>query len=160
VLPPFDSGTELSKLFGGLMSKAPYNILLVEDSDDHASRIKSVVARTPDFRIVYQVKDAVAALEYLKGWGEFVDRRRFPLPEIVMLDLNAPNADHLELMGWAQRRTLRPALVAFSTPDRGINRALSEKLSVDLYEPNIWSDHTFDRFLLFAGNIAAVKRRH
>ena len=142
------------------MAKVPYNILLVEDSDDHASRIKSVLARISDFRIVYQVKDAIAALDYLKGHGEFVDRKRFPLPEIIMLDLNVPHTDQVELMHWAQRRTLRPVLVAFSTPDRGINRALSEKLSVDLYEPNIWSDHSLDRFLLFAGNIADVRRRN
>jgi CheY-like chemotaxis protein len=127
------------------MSKGPY---------------KSVVARAAGFRVAFQVKDAFAALEYLKGQGEYVDRNRFPLPEIVMLDLNVPFSDHIEVLHWAQRPTLRPVLVAFSTPDRAINRGLSEKLLADLYEPNIWSDHSLDRFLLFAGNIADVKRRH
>jgi CheY-like chemotaxis protein len=142
------------------MSKGPYNILLVEDLDEQAARIKSVMAHVAAYRVVFQVKDALAALEYLKGQGEYVDRHRFPLPEIVMLDLNVPFSDHIEVLHWAQRHTLRPVLVAFTTPDRVINRALSEKLLADLYEPNIWSDHSLDRFLLFAGNIAEAKRRH
>jgi CheY-like chemotaxis protein len=142
------------------MSKAPYNILLVEDLDEQATRIKNVVARVAGYRVAFQVKDALAALEYLKGRGEYIDRNRFPLPEIVMLDLNVPYSDHIEVLHWAQRRTVRPTLVAFSTPDRAINRGLSEQLLTDLYEPNIWNDHSFDRFLLFAGNIAEAKRRH
>ena len=142
------------------MSKGPYNILLVEDLDEQAMRIKSAIARVAGYRVAFQVKDAFAALEYVKGQGEYVDRNRFPLPEIVMLDLNVPHSNHIEVLHWAQRRTSRPTLVAFSTPDRAINRDLSEKLITDLYEPNIWSDHSFDRFLLFAGNIAEAKRRH
>ena len=142
------------------MSKAPYNILLIEDLDEQVTRIKNVVARVRGFRVAFQVKDALAALEYLKGQGEYVDRNRFPLPEIVMLDLNVPFSDHIEVIHWAHRRMARPAFVAFSTPDRAINRGLSEQLLTDLYEPNIWSDHSLDRFLLFAGNIAEAKRRH
>lgn len=141
------------------MLQAPYKILLVEDLDQQATLITDAIARVKRLHLAFRVRDALEALAYLRGEGEYADRKRFPLPEIVMLDLSAPNSGNIEVRHWAQRRTLRPAFVAFATPDRAVDSAVSEQLLVDLYEPNIWQDHVFERFLLFTGNIAEAKRR-
>ena len=143
------------------MPEGAYTILLVADSDDHATLIETALLRLRRFRIVSHVPDAVAAIDCLRRPSNLADRERFSLlPDIVVIDWNAPGCDHVDVLAWAQRRADRPALVIFSTPDRAVNRKLAEQLRADLYEPNISDPRTLDRFLHFAANIAEARRRH
>lgn len=141
------------------MPTSVYNILLVENSETQAKLAREAVARVQGFRIVSHVPDAVAALTYLRGKGELADRQRFPLPDVVLLNLNAPHCDDADFLQWAQQRTLRPVLAIFSTPETQADSKLAELLQADLFEANLWAPHVFERFMHFAGNIADMKRR-
>ena len=73
-------------------------ILLVEDNLDHA---ELVMRNMEDFKvanIINHVEDGEAALDYLYGRGKFADRKQFPLPHLMLLDLRLPKIDGLEVL--------------------------------------------------------------
>jgi CheY-like chemotaxis protein len=80
------------------MTGEPLTILLVEDNPDHA---ELVMRNMEDFKVansIYHVEDGEAALDYLLGRGIYADRRKFPLPHLMLLDLRLPKVDGLEVL--------------------------------------------------------------
>jgi hypothetical protein len=64
---------------------------------------------------VFHVRNASEAIDYLAGFYDFADRTRFPLPEILLLSLNAATTSSLDLLAWLRgnREFLhRPVVVA------------------------------------------------
>lgn len=49
---------------------------------------------------LFHIADAEHALTYLKGDGEFSDRSKFPISEVIFLDLKMPNVDGFQLLKW------------------------------------------------------------
>jgi CheY-like chemotaxis protein len=62
------------------------NVLVVEDDEDDFFLTERVLRRFTHGRIV-QVESGRGAIEYLAGDGAFVDRVRYPFPDVVFLDL-------------------------------------------------------------------------
>jgi len=79
-------------------------VLLVDDSANDALLMATVFQRT-DFdqplRFVTSGEDAIA---YLQGVGRFCNRAEFPLPAIVLLDLNMPRKNGLEVLAWIRQQ--------------------------------------------------------
>lgn len=48
------------------------------------------------------VEDGEALMDYLHGWGKYADRDAYPLPGLILLDLNMPKKD-----GWDVLRELK-----------------------------------------------------
>ena len=155
---PFDTVPIFSKTSSSEMAN-PYNILLIEPSEEQAARFKAAVGQMSGFCIVSHVADSLAAVAYMRGRGESADRQRFPFPDIVILDAKAPNYEHIDFAQWAHRRSVRPVLAVFSPQSDAHGRKIAEQLQADLYEPNIWDPHVFNRFLHFTGNISTIQRQ-
>ena len=80
------------------MNGEPLTILLVEDNSDHAELI---IRNMADFKVantINHVKDGQAALDYLYGRGKYADRKLFPMPHLMLLDLRLPKVDGLEVL--------------------------------------------------------------
>lgn len=46
------------------------------------------------------VQDGTLAVAYLQGDPPFSNRKKFPLPSIVMLDIHMPNKNGFEVLEW------------------------------------------------------------
>ena len=82
-------------------------ILLVEDSEGDALLMHTVAERAgfgPSLRLV---RDGEEAIAYLLGDGAYHDRKQFPLPTAVLLDLNLPRKNGFEVLAWMRQQ---PAL--------------------------------------------------
>jgi len=79
------------------MAKA---VLLAEDSRDDELLFKRVLKKTGVENPVMVVRDGREAILYLEGKGEYADRRKYPLPEILFLDLKLPIADGFAVLEW------------------------------------------------------------
>src|ERR1035441_11058397 len=74
----------------------PKNVLVVEDSADDVELLLIAARTAPDVVSFHMVKDGEQALAYLKGEGQFADRKAHPLPHLVLLDLSLPGMDGLD----------------------------------------------------------------
>src|SRR5688572_1526406 len=103
--------------------KTPLNcetILLAEDNDDHVILIKRAFVQSRLLNPVQVVSDGVQAIAYLNGDGKYADRKEFPLPALLLLDLKMPNKDGFEVLEWIRDQpTLRNLrVVVLTTSDR------------------------------------------
>jgi CheY-like chemotaxis protein len=75
-------------------------ILLIEDNEDEAVALKRSLRKAGVTMPVKIAQDGTAALSYLQGDPPFADRKRYPLPTIIILDLYLPNNDGFEILKW------------------------------------------------------------
>jgi CheY-like chemotaxis protein len=79
------------------MAKA---ILLAEDSPDDVILFLHVMEKSGLCNPVIVVNDGDEVIAYLRGEREFADRNKFPMPEILMLDLRMPKVDGVQVLQW------------------------------------------------------------
>lgn len=76
----------------------PY-LLIVEDSDEDFESLRRVLGRSCDINIpITRCYDGDDALDFLRRTGDYVDKRKEPLPNLVFLDLNLPGTDGREVL--------------------------------------------------------------
>lgn len=76
----------------------PIIILMIEDNVDHAELILRCFEENHFANKIFHVTDGEAALHYLHGTGDFTDRGRYPLPNLILLDLRIPKIDGVEVL--------------------------------------------------------------
>lgn len=67
---------------------------------------------------MHGVHNGEEAVLYLRGKGQFSDRSKYPLPNVVLTDLNMPGMDGFELLQWLRRNpqySIIPAIVYSSS---------------------------------------------
>lgn len=73
--------------------KKPINILVAEDDDDDKLLIIKAFQKTLPKENVTCVEDGEALLQYLNRYAPFEDMNSYPVPDIILLDLNMPRKD-------------------------------------------------------------------
>ena len=109
------------------MNGEPLTILLVEDNPDHA---ELVMRNMEDFQVansIIHVEDGEAALDYLHGRGMYTDRKHYPLPHLMLLDLRLPKVDGLEVLkeikSHADLKALPVVILTTSDAERDLTMA-------------------------------------
>ena len=121
----------------------PVHILLVEDNPMDVELTLHAFRQGRLENRVHVAPGGQEALDYLSGRGEFSDRDRHPLPDLILLDLNMPVVDGHEVLRRIKRESpLRriPVIVLSSskeegdlamTYDNGANSYLDKPVSFD-----------------------------
>jgi CheY-like chemotaxis protein len=78
----------------------PPPILLVEDSPDDVFFLKRALRHAQVEADLHVVTNGREAQEYLGGAAPYADRRKHPLPSLVLLDLRMPLMSGLEVLAW------------------------------------------------------------
>ncbi len=86
-------------------------VLYVENGEDEALLFERAVQRSGAGFELCILRSGSAALDYLRGHGQFSDRSRFPLPQLVVLDWQMP-----EVSGSAVLRAIRARAETARTP--------------------------------------------
>lgn len=76
----------------------PPTILVVEDSPDDAMVVGLTFQEAGIGNPLAFVEDGQQAVEYLRGVGEYADREAWPLPMLMILDLNLPKLTGHEVL--------------------------------------------------------------
>jgi CheY-like chemotaxis protein len=77
-----------------------HNILLIEDSENDALLMQRALRKSTVTDCVHIARSGKDALEYMKGVGQFGNRREFPLPQLILLDLQMPEMHGLKVLEW------------------------------------------------------------
>ena len=105
----------------------PAVILLVEDNPMDVELIIDAFKEARLGNKIQVAGNGKEALEYVFGEGKFADRRQYPFPDIVLLDLKMPGIDGHEVLRKIKgREKLKrlPIIILTSSRDEG-DRALS-----------------------------------
>jgi CheY-like chemotaxis protein len=75
-------------------------ILLVEDEENDVVFMEMALEKAGLARVFQVAEDGQEAIDYLSGQGAFADRKRFPLPVLVFLDLKLPRVMGMDVLMW------------------------------------------------------------
>jgi CheY-like chemotaxis protein len=70
----------------------PIVILVVEDDPAHAEIIRRNFGASRLANRIISVEDGQAALDYLNRQGEYNNADKFPMPNLILLDLRLPQS--------------------------------------------------------------------
>jgi CheY-like chemotaxis protein len=73
-------------------------ILLVEDDPDDIELTMRAFQKARLTNPIHLARDGLEALEFLFARGRHADRKDFPLPKVVLLDLNLPKRSGIEVL--------------------------------------------------------------
>jgi CheY-like chemotaxis protein len=110
-----------------MLNVSNYSILLVEDDSNDVFLIQRAFRKAGIPNPLQVVEDGEAAVFYLAGKPPYNDRDRYPLPDLILLDLKLPRKSGLEVLEWlrqqAELKRLPVVVLSSSKENREINRA-------------------------------------
>lgn len=89
------------------MPDLTHTILIIEDDDDDVQALKRAFRKAKIENPMQVVATGREAVDYLQGVGKYADRRQYPLPFIIFLDLQLPVLDGFNVLTWIRHK---PAL--------------------------------------------------
>jgi len=88
----------------GLPERIPALTILHIDDDPNDSELFKAAARRANVEFVVEhVTDGEQAMAYLTGRDIYANRRRYPLPGLVLLDLKMPRATGFDVLRWIRQ---------------------------------------------------------
>lgn len=113
--------------------------LIVEDNGDDALLLRLAFSKARILNPVQVVRSGEEAVSYLLGTGKYANRAEFPLPQLILLDLNMPGMSGIEFLRWIRSdpdyRTLRVIVLSGSDAIRDINAAYEAGANSFLVKP-------------------------
>jgi len=86
-------------------SQNMYHVLLGDSSPESVELFERALSGCPSFGLAHRVATISELVSYLAGTGNFIDKRRFPRPDLVLLDLNlSGRCSAFEVLKWIQTR--------------------------------------------------------
>ena len=86
-------------------------ILLVEDDEADIILLRRAFRNARVANPLLEVRDGQAAIHYLSGDGAYADRRRYPVPFLILLDLRLPKLSGFEVLEWIRDQSKLSELI-------------------------------------------------
>jgi CheY-like chemotaxis protein len=102
-------------------------LLLAEDREDDILLLRKAFAKANLLNPVHLVRDGAEVIAYLTGEGKYANRIEFPLPDLLLLDLQMPKMNGFEVLTWIRQqpnlRALRVVVLTSSDRIQDVNLA-------------------------------------
>ena len=79
--------------------------LLVEDDQFDVFFVEKEFREARVNAVLRVVRDGFQAVNYLAGMGNYADRERYPLPDLILLDWTLPRMNGSEFLQWLRRES-------------------------------------------------------
>jgi DNA-binding response OmpR family regulator len=103
-------------------------ILLVENDKDYIYLLEQAFRKAEIRNPLKIARYGNEAILYLRGVGIYADRRYYPLPRLVLLDMTNPDGSSMAVLGWIREQTefaqVPILILARRDQDAEIQRAL------------------------------------
>jgi len=84
------------------MTSANTTILHVEDDPNDTLLFQHACRKAGIVFDLQAVSDGDQAMAYLRGMNNFSDRSKYPLPQLILLDLKMPRVSGFDVLTWLQ----------------------------------------------------------
>jgi CheY-like chemotaxis protein len=110
-------------------------VLLAEDDPDDALIFQMMFKRATLPHTLHWVRDGEQVIEWLSGAEQYADRTKYPLPQIVVLDLKMPKKTGLEALEWmrSKKELERLTTIILSSSDDQKDVARAYELGTTTY---------------------------
>lgn len=119
-------------------------ILLVDDNPHDVILIRLAFRKVGIIDTIHLVKNGDEAMRYIAGDEKYADRRLYPPPTLVLLDLKMPGANGFEVLKWIRSQETFADLVVVvmsgSRDDADIQRAYELGANSYLIKPSKFED--------------------
>jgi CheY-like chemotaxis protein len=114
---------------------AKQTVLYVEDEENDVFFMRHAFQKAGIEHGLASVADGPDALAYLAGKNPYEDRGQFPVPSLILLDLNLPLISGFEVLQWIrdQPQVRETPVVVFSSSGRPEDRDKAEQLGANNY---------------------------
>jgi CheY-like chemotaxis protein len=120
--------------------------LLAEDDLNDVLLVEREFKRAPAQLRLKAVRDGIEAKDYIGGQGEFAKRDRYPLPDVILLDLKMPRMNGFEFLQWLRSeapehtRVIPVVVMSSSSVEVDVKRAYALGANSYLVKPVSWSE--------------------
>src|ERR1051326_4028773 len=115
-------------------------ILLADDNEDDVIIMQRAFQKQSVLNPLQVVNDGEQAIHYLAGVGIYSDRRQYPLPVIILLDLSMPKKGGLEVLEWLRQQPsltgIAVHILTASTRSADVARAFELKANAYIVKPS------------------------
>ena len=115
-------------------------ILLVDDSENDLMLMRVAFKKAKSNSPLQEVRNGEEAIAYLKGEGPYCDRNKFPLPIVMLLDLNMPKKSGFDVLAWVRAQPVlkRLAIIILTASMRSedVERAFDLGATAFLVKPS------------------------
>jgi CheY-like chemotaxis protein len=120
-------------------------ILLAEDDENDVVMFRRAARHVNLGNPLVVVSDGNEVMACLAGEGKYADRRQYPLPGLLLLDLKMPGRDGFEVLQWLRGRSelshLEVVVLSSSEAIRDINRAYEFGANSFLVKPRSFEEY-------------------
>jgi CheY-like chemotaxis protein len=120
-------------------------VLVVDDNETDALFILRSLDNAGVKNPLRVVNDGEEFVDYMEGTGNYEDRKMYPLPGLVLLDLKLPKRDGFELLNWVRghsKFSALPVIVLTATQElQDVNRAYQAGANSFLVKPMNFKDY-------------------
>lgn len=115
-------------------------ILLVDDSENDLCFLRFAFEKAEIANPIQEVHNGEEAMAYLNGDPPFDDRAQYPLPLIMLLDLNMPRRSGFEVLEWLRAQSglkrLTVIILTASLREEDVDRAFDLGANSFLVKPS------------------------
>ena len=115
-------------------------ILLVDDSENDILLARIAFAAAGITNPLQEAHNGDEAVAYLRGESPFKNRHKFPLPAIMLLDLNMPMRNGFEVLEWVRAqpglKRLTVIILTASLREEDVDRAFDLAANAFMVKPS------------------------
>lgn len=139
-------------------------VLIVDDDSDDIELMRLAFEKAKAPCGLMSVEDGIEAIKYLSGEGKYADRKLFPVPLLVLLDLNMPRLNGFEVLAWMKKHaeSTFPLVItlSYSHLESDIRRAYELGTSAFVAKPvDLDGSVSLVKLLINLERIAALRPR-
>jgi len=110
-------------------------VLYAEDDPQEVFILQHALRKLTCTATFYHVANGAEAIQWLAGENEFADRVAYPVPDVLVTDLNMPQRNGLEVLLWvrAQPAYKNLPVIIHSTSDSDADAATARRFGVTEY---------------------------
>lgn len=75
-----------------------FTILYADDDEDDQILVGDALRETPVANAIQYVQDGEELLDFLNNKGRYINKKKYPKPSLILLDLNMPRKDGREAL--------------------------------------------------------------
>jgi len=122
-----------------MVNYEPSHILLVEDEEAHAELTRRAIRKAGNANRIDVLTDGEEAIDYIFNRGKYNDKKKYPLPGLIMLDIKLPGIDGIEVLKQIKENPFlkKIPVIMLTTSDReeDISRSYSHYANSYLTKP-------------------------